>query len=73
MMEVMDFPRPEFAEPPTDADRGTVELSILIPTYNEDACIAAVVREATCVLHGLGRRSRSSWRTTARPTGPRRA
>ncbi len=55
MLKVMDFPRPEFAEPPTDADRGTVELSILIPTYNEDACIAAVVREATCILHGLGR------------------
>ena len=32
-----------------------VELSILIPAYNEDACIAAVVRETACVLHGLGR------------------
>ena len=27
----------------------------MIPAYNEEACIEAVVREAVCVLHGMGR------------------
>lgn len=31
------------------------ELSILLPAYNEEACIEAVVREAAGVLRGLGR------------------
>ena len=31
------------------------ELSVLLPAYNEEACIAAVVREAAGVLRGLGR------------------
>lgn len=35
--------------------REQVELSILIPAYNEDASLAAIVRETACVLHGLGR------------------
>lgn len=34
--------------------REQVELSILIPAYNEDASLAAIVRETACVLHGLG-------------------
>ena len=34
---------------------GHPELSVLIPAYNEEACIEAVVREAVCVLHGMGR------------------
>jgi glycosyltransferase involved in cell wall biosynthesis len=32
------------------------ELSVLLPAYNEEACIEAVVREAAGVLRGLGRR-----------------
>ena len=32
-----------------------VELSVLIPAYNEEFCLDAVVRETVCVLHGLGR------------------
>ena len=35
--------------------RGFPELSVLIPAYNEEACIESVVREAVCVLHGMGR------------------
>ena len=31
------------------------ELSVLLPAYNEEACIEAVVREAAAVLLGLGR------------------
>ena len=31
------------------------ELSVLLPAYNEEDCIAAIVRETVCVLHGLGR------------------
>ena len=31
-------------------------ISVLLPVYNEEACIAAVIREAVCVLHGFGRR-----------------
>ena len=34
---------------------GYPELSVLMPAYNEEACIEAVVREAVCVLHGMGR------------------
>ena len=30
-------------------------LSVLLPAYNEEACIEAVVRETVCVLHGMGR------------------
>ena len=29
-------------------------LSVLMPVYNEDACIESVAREVACVLHGLG-------------------
>ena len=32
-----------------------MELSVLIPAYNEDACLGALIRETACVLHGLGR------------------
>ena len=32
-----------------------VELSVLIPAYNEDACLGALVRETACVLHGTGK------------------
>jgi dolichol-phosphate mannosyltransferase len=31
------------------------ELSVLLPAYNEEACIAAVVREAVGVLRGMAR------------------
>jgi glycosyltransferase involved in cell wall biosynthesis len=31
------------------------EFSVLLPAYNEEACIEAVVREAAGVLRGLGR------------------
>ncbi len=31
------------------------ELSVLLPAYNEEDCIAAIVRETVCVLHGMGR------------------
>lgn len=34
---------------------GFPELSVLIPAYNEEACIESVVREAICVLHGMGK------------------
>ena len=37
-------------------DRGLpVELSVLIPAYNEEACLGALIRETACVLHGHGR------------------
>ena len=37
-------------------DRGLpVEFSVLIPAYNEETCLGALVRETACVLHGLGR------------------
>ena len=32
-----------------------VELSVLIPAYNEEACLGALVRETACVLHGQSR------------------
>ena len=32
------------------------ELSVLLPAYNEEACIETVVREAAAVLRGMGRR-----------------
>ena len=51
----MDSCCPIVSGPPVDAARDTVDLSILIPAFNEDACIAAMVRETACVLHGLGR------------------
>ena len=51
----MDSCCPKVSGPPVDADRDPVDLSILIPAFNEDACIAAMVRETACVLHGLGR------------------
>ena len=31
------------------------ELSVLLPAYNEEDGIAAIVRETVCVLHGMGR------------------
>ena len=31
------------------------ELSVLLPAYNEEDCIDAIVRETVCVLHGMGR------------------
>lgn len=31
------------------------ELSILLPAYNEEACIESIVREVACILHGLNR------------------
>ena len=51
----MDSCCPNVSGPPVDAARDTMDLSILIPAFNEDACIAAMVRETACVLHGLGR------------------
>lgn len=30
-------------------------LSVLLPAYNEETCIEAVVRETVCVLHGMAR------------------
>ena len=41
--------------PAPDADRGRPELSVLLPAYNEEACLGAIVRETACVLHGLGK------------------
>ena len=32
-----------------------MKMSILIPAYNEETCLGALVRETACVLHGLGR------------------
>ena len=32
-----------------------MDLSVLVPAYNEEACLGALVRETACVLHGLGR------------------
>ncbi len=32
-----------------------MELSVLIPAYNEEDCLGALVRETACVLHGLGK------------------
>lgn len=29
-------------------------LSVLLPAYNEEACIGSIVRETACVLHGMG-------------------
>ena len=40
--------------PPREGSR-PVELSVLIPAYNEEACIEPVVRETIGVLRGLGR------------------
>ena len=46
---------PESGRPAPASSRGFPELSVLIPAYNEEACIESVVREAVCVLHGMGR------------------
>lgn len=51
----MELKRPDPEPWPALAAGRPVDLSVLIPAYNEDACIAAVVRETACVLHGLGR------------------
>ena len=32
-----------------------MELSVLVPAFNEDACLGALVRETACVLHGQNR------------------
>lgn len=44
---------PPFRSPAGDG-HGTVDLSVLLPAYNEEACLAAIVRETVCVLHGMG-------------------
>ena len=42
--------------PATDARLAAgPDISVLLPAYNEEACIEAVVREAAAVLHGMGR------------------
>ena len=42
--------------PFTDAKLAALpEISVLLPAFNEEACIEAVVREAAVVLHGMGR------------------
>ena len=49
-------PLSSMSRPPSMASPGGFpELSVLIPAYNEEACIESVVREAICVLHGLGK------------------
>ncbi len=39
--------------PPAADGRGKIDLSVLLPAYNEEACLAAIVRETVCVLHGM--------------------
>jgi glycosyltransferase involved in cell wall biosynthesis len=51
----MELKRPDPEPWPALAAGRPVDLAVLIPAYNEDACIAAGVRETACVLHGLGR------------------
>ena len=51
----MEIERPAPAPRSTPDGSLPVELSILIPAYNEDACLGALIRETACVLHGLGR------------------
>lgn len=41
--------------PVPDPGRDHLELSVLVPAYNEEACLGAIVRETACVLHGLGK------------------
>ena len=43
------------AAPACFEDRRPLDVSILLPAYNEDACLGALVRETACVLHGLDR------------------
>ena len=43
------------AQPTDSTSRSGPDLSVLLPAYNEEACIAAVVREAAGVLRGLDR------------------
>ena len=51
----MEIERPAPAPRSTPDGSLPVELSILIPAYNEEACLGALIRETACVLHGLGR------------------
>lgn len=44
---------PESNRQPFSNPRGFPDLSVLIPAYNEEACIESVVRETVCVLHGM--------------------
>jgi len=46
---------PDSAAWPAFGGGRPVELSVLIPAYNEEACLGALVRETACVLHGLGK------------------
>ena len=55
ILSIMALTAPESNRPSPANGRGSTELSVLIPAYNEEACIEAVVREAVCVLHGMGR------------------
>ena len=55
MMQDMVLVSPEFDRAAPASFRDFPELSVLIPAYNEEACIESVVREAVCVLHGMGR------------------
>ena len=43
------------AQTTANGSRPGPELSVLLPAYNEEACIEAVVREAAGVLRGMGR------------------
>ena len=49
----MDSAPAKLFSPPATDGRGRIELSVLLPAYNEEACIESVVREAVCVLHGM--------------------
>ncbi len=51
----MDEKPTDSANPARFEDRRPLDLSILIPAYNEEACLGALVRETVCVLHGLGK------------------
>ena len=51
----MEIERPAPAPRSTPDGSLPVELSVLIPAYNEEACLGALIRETACVLHGLGR------------------
>lgn len=43
----------ESAPQPLASRHGFPELSVLMPAYNEEACIESVVCELVCVLHGM--------------------
>ena len=47
--------RPDFAAWSAPDGGRPVELSVLIPAYNEESCLGALVRETACVLHGTGK------------------